>query len=107
MDEDAVLKTVGCKSLGGSIPFLSAGYWQVVKRCNILANTAARLAVADIEIGNEYGLTTMLQHYVLITESRFVGSNPTLLALNMESDPPASNSSNYKPYVIVLDVLLH
>ena len=78
-----------------------------MKRCNILANTAARLAVADKEIGNEYGLTTMLQHYVLITESRFVGSNPTLSAVNIDSILPASNSSNYKTYVIVLDVRLH
>ena len=46
-----------------------------------MANTAARLAAADKEIGNGYGLTTMLQHYVLITESRFVGSNPALSAV--------------------------
>ena len=41
---------------------------------------------------------------MLLFESPYEGSTPSPTAVNMDSTPPTSNSSNYKPYVIVLDV---
>ena len=48
----------------------------------------------------------MYKRICLFPKVRVGGSNPPLTAVSMDLYPPTSNSSNYKTYVIVLDVRL-